>query len=110
MLAPPNGEDPISQRPRVARTTASAIGRPRPVPPGRSLARWKRSNTRARWSSVMPGPASPTASRTCPAATSTRTAIGPQHLEPGGRDGLEPRDGHARGLMRSPPRTARTSP
>jgi hypothetical protein len=39
MLAPPAAEVPISQRPLVPRTTASAMARPRPEPPGWSVAR-----------------------------------------------------------------------
>ena len=39
MLAPPSGETPTSQRPPVAVTMASAMARPRPAPPGLSVAR-----------------------------------------------------------------------
>jgi hypothetical protein len=75
--APLVGDRPTCHRPPVARTIASAIARPRPAPPGPSIARWKRSKIRSRWSSAMPGPLSSTVSRTLPPSVPTPTRTVP---------------------------------
>ena len=60
-----------------ARTTESAMARPRPVPPGWSTPRWKRSNTSERCSGGIPGPLSSTWRTTRPPAERTRTTTRP---------------------------------
>src|SRR5216684_2195118 len=77
MLAPPAGALPTSQRPLVARTTASAIARPSPAPPGWSLALRNRSNIQSRCSGAIPGPESSTTSLTWWPSAVTRTSTEP---------------------------------
>ncbi len=73
--APPSPDSPIRQCPPVDRTIESAMASPSPAPPPCSVARWNRSNSRARSAAGIPGPLSSTVRLTRPprAATLSRT-------------------------------------